>query len=156
MARVQATRNISAGDRKLSSLEAELAKVTEGFRLAKLAAREAKAEAKALKKEMKRARKALIVAQEARDALPPAGGTKKKTVTKSSKPVAAPAKATATRKRKIADSPETVRSPRRKRQRKPSETLVPVPAAAELSTPQPESTQPGATPEPGRAEDSET
>ena len=50
--------------RKLRLLEADLAKATERFRIAKIAAKEAKADAKLAKKEMKRHRKALVAAQE--------------------------------------------------------------------------------------------
>lgn len=53
--------------RALRALEAELAKATERFRIAKLAAKQAKAEAKVAKKDMKHARTALAAAQDEHD-----------------------------------------------------------------------------------------
>jgi len=101
-------------DRKVRLLEADLARATERFRVAKIAAREAKADAKLAKKEMKRNRRALVAAQEQQEskATPTApvrakpapvdtvvSGTKHKAV--------APNK-----RRRIAESPETVRRQR--------------------------------------------
>lgn len=54
-------------DRVLRALEAELATATERFRIAKLAAKQAKAEAKVAKKDMKHARTALAAAQDEHD-----------------------------------------------------------------------------------------
>jgi len=67
-------------DRQLRLLEAELARTTERFRVAKLASREAKADAKQAKREMKRARKALIALQEADEQ--PKTATAKRTAAK--------------------------------------------------------------------------
>ena len=67
-------------DRQLRLLEAELARTTERFRVAKLASKEAKADAKHAKKEMKRARKALIALQEADEQ--PKAATAKRTAAK--------------------------------------------------------------------------
>lgn len=139
MAKTQASKTTATHDRRLRALESELEKVTERFRVAKLKAREAKAEAKAVKKEMKHARSALIAAQDQHeassrwatekklsDALSGRAGAKAKTVTN-----AAP-------KRRIADSPERVRQPPRKRRRASvavSTPAPPPPAPSELLEP---------------------
>ena len=103
-----------SGEQKLRLLESELTKVTEDFRLAKLAVKEAKADAKALKKQKKRALKALIAAQAEQDKSTPAG---------TGKDAAAAPVREARSKRKAAASPDVeqrvgevaqvVRKPRR-------------------------------------------
>jgi len=109
--------------RKLRLLEADLAKATERFRIAKIAAKEAKADAKLAKKEMKRHRKALVAAQEQEESQGESKATPKAPVNKAAvrpKPPSVDSGALGTKrkaaapskKRRIAESPETLRKQR--------------------------------------------
>lgn len=129
---------------KLDALDSELAKVTENFRLAKLAAKEAKAEAKIVKKEMKRVRKAWKAAYDEQQEEAAASAKRKKAKAPSSSPARAkPKDATALDpKRKVADSPEAIRKPRRKKNPavvstavSPTEAVAPAVTAAEPELP---------------------
>jgi hypothetical protein len=120
-------------DRKVQLLEAELARATERFRLAKFSAKEAKADAKAAKRDMKRARKAVIEAQEEQENVAVANAAaKKKTVSRGSGRSVKP-KAPATAKRpRIAGSPETARKrrPAKRTAAAPQEALAPSESSA--------------------------
>lgn len=138
MAKTQASKTTATHDRRLRALESELEKVTERFRVAKLKAREAKAEAKAVKKEMKHARSALLAAQEEHEAT--SRRAKEKSSVASSGRAGAKANTVtdAAPKRRIADSPERVRQPPRKRRRASvavSTPAPPPPAPSELLEP---------------------
>lgn len=106
---------VPSSDRQLSVLEAELTKAAEDFRIAKLAAREAKAQAKILKKEMKRVRRVWMAAVAEQD----------KAISVAKREKAQTAKARAKKKigtgldtqRRVAESPETVRKPRSTKKR---------------------------------------
>lgn len=129
MTKNKASRTTATHDRRLRALESELEKVTARFRVAKLHAREAKAAAKAVKKEMKHARSALIAAQEEHE--------QKSRRTTSSGRAGAKAKevTNAAPKRKIADSPERVRQPPRKRRSASVAVSTPAPPRPDLATP---------------------
>jgi hypothetical protein len=100
-------------DRKLSVLEAELTKATEDFRLAKLAAREAKAQAKIVKKEMKRIRRAWVAALAEQDQAISAANRQKAQAAAATKARAKKKPATGVNaKRRVAGSPEIVRKSR--------------------------------------------
>jgi hypothetical protein len=109
MKRISKSDPALSGERKVRALEAELTKVTEEFRLAKLAAKEAKGHAKDLKKEKKRVLKALIAAQAEQDERTPIGTSKEAQAEPSEKARSKRKDAT----RRVAASPEVVRKPRR-------------------------------------------
>jgi hypothetical protein len=129
--------------RKLRLLEADLAKATERFRVAKIAAKEAKADAKLAKKEMKRHRKALVAAQEQEESqeasqeknkAAPKAAVKPKSPSVDSAAAGTKRKAAApSKKRRIAESPETVRKQRPARRSVTSRKKQPV--ATESSPP---------------------
>lgn len=110
-------------DRKLSVLEVELTKATEDFRLAKLAAREAKAQAKIVKKEMKRIRRAWVAALAEQDQAISAANREKAQAAAATKGRAKKKPATGLgAKRRVAGSPEIVRKPRDTKKRRVLET----------------------------------
>lgn len=140
MAKIRTSKATLTSDRKLRALEAELDKVTERFRLAKLAVREAKVVAKAAKKEAKRARKELAAAQEQHEAAM-AATRKIKAAPRTHIKAKASVAPVANPKRRIADSPEKVRRPQRKRKGAQVDASVPVaravadPQTSELNAP---------------------
>ena len=112
-------------DRELSVLEAELTKATEDFRLAKLAAREAKAQAKIVKKEMKRIRRAWVAALAEQDKAISAANREKAQAAAATKVRAKKKPATGLNvKGRVAGSPEIVRKPRQTKKRRVLETAA--------------------------------
>lgn len=112
-------------DRKLSVLEAELTKAIEDFRLAKLAAREAKAQAKIVKKEMKRIRRAWVAALAEQDKAISTANREKAQAAAATKARAKKQPATGLdAKRRVAGSPEIVRKPRHMKKQRALETAA--------------------------------
>lgn len=98
-------RDTSLLESRIQRLELELAEATERSRKARLAVKEAKVLAKLAKKARKQARKALAVAQSELEPDGDHAGRKADTKKKASG------------ERKIADSPERKRKPRKKREK---------------------------------------